>query len=184
MFPSSLLCNICVTVILGLVAQSIPYAMFFSFLFYYYFFICIYFMLHLLLGRELLFLQFLVGCLFLLCSFLFWFRNNRLFLSRVISVYGRESSCTGWSCHGLCKSGAASWELYSPGCAQWPESPHLNPGRKEREYIRSHLYLNTITGKLSPCLNELILESQALRDQIAYLFKQFCRLPSKCPSLN
>ena len=49
-----------------------------------------YFMLNLLPGHKLLFLQFLLGCLFLLRNFLFWFRNNLLFFSEDhLSVAGR-----------------------------------------------------------------------------------------------
>ena len=45
-------------------------------------FTSIYFMLHLLLGHTLFFLQFLLEYLFVLCNFLFWFRNSLLFFGR------------------------------------------------------------------------------------------------------
>ena len=53
-------------------------------------FICIYFLQHLFLGHKLLFLQVLPGCLFLLCTLLFRFRNNPFFCSKDhLSVAGR-----------------------------------------------------------------------------------------------
>lgn len=45
-------------------------------------FICIYLMLNLIPGHKFLFLEFLLGYLFLLCNFLFWFRHNLLFFSK------------------------------------------------------------------------------------------------------
>ena len=62
-------------------------------IYYYTFFF--YFYLHLLLrhlfpGHKFLFLQFLLGYLFLLCSLLFWFRSNLFFFSKDhLSVAGR-----------------------------------------------------------------------------------------------
>ena len=53
-------------------------------------FICIYFLWHLFPGHKFLFLQFLLGYLFLLCSLLFWFRSNLFFFSKDhLSVAGR-----------------------------------------------------------------------------------------------
>ena len=53
-------------------------------------FICIYFLRHLFPGHKFLFLQFLLGYLFLLCNFLFWFRNNLFFFSKDhLNVAGR-----------------------------------------------------------------------------------------------
>ena len=47
-------------------------------------------MLNLLPSHKLLFLQFLLGYLFLLCNLLLWFRNNLLFLSEDhLDVAGR-----------------------------------------------------------------------------------------------
>ena len=44
---------------------------------------------------QALFLQFLLECIFLLCSLLFWFRNNLLFFCRIIhlNVAGRALVC-------------------------------------------------------------------------------------------
>ena len=53
-------------------------------------FISIYFMLNLLPGHKLLFLQFLLGYLFLLCNLLLWCRNKLPFLSEDhLDVAGR-----------------------------------------------------------------------------------------------
>ena len=46
-------------------------------------FICIYFLRHLFPGHKFLFLQFLLGYLFLLCNLLFWFRNSLFFFISV-----------------------------------------------------------------------------------------------------
>ena len=88
-------------------------------------FICLYFLRHLFPGHKCLFLQFLLGYLFLLCNLLFWFRNSLFFF--ISSPCGRESSCRGWSSRELCKSRAASWGLCSPGCAHCPQNLHLSP---------------------------------------------------------
>jgi len=53
-------------------------------------FVCIYFLRNLFPGHKFLFLQFLLGYLFLLCNLLFWFRNNLLFFSKShLNVAGR-----------------------------------------------------------------------------------------------
>ena len=49
-------------------------------------FISIYFMVNLLSGHKFLFLQLFLGHLFLLCSLLFWFRNNLLFFGWILSM--------------------------------------------------------------------------------------------------
>lgn len=61
-------------------------AIFFFFLKNFY----LHFMQNLLLGYKFLFLQFLLGYLFLLCNCLFWFRNNLPFFSKDnLDVAGR-----------------------------------------------------------------------------------------------
>ena len=53
-------------------------------------FICIYFLQHLFPYLKFLFLQFLLGYLFLLCNLLFWFRNSLFFFRKDhLSVAGR-----------------------------------------------------------------------------------------------
>ena len=57
--------------------------------FFFYFF-CTYFLRHLFPGHKFLFLQFLLGYLFLLCNLLFWFRNNLFFFNKDhLNVAGR-----------------------------------------------------------------------------------------------
>lgn len=47
-------------------------------------------MLNVLLVHKFLFLQFLLGCLFLLCNLLSWFRDNLFFFNKdYLSVAGR-----------------------------------------------------------------------------------------------
>ena len=60
-------------------------------------FICIYFLLRLFLGHQFLFLQFLLGYLFLLYNLLFWFRSNVLL--QLAPQCGRERSHVGGSDH-------------------------------------------------------------------------------------
>ena len=86
-------------------------------------FISIYFMLNLLLAHKFLFLQFLLGYLFLLCN-LFCFRYNLLFFGKDhLRVAGRAHA----SAHELCKFYTTSWELCSPRCTQFPENLYLHP---------------------------------------------------------
>lgn len=58
--------------------------------FFLFIFTSIHLMLNLLPSHRFLFLQFLLGYLYLLCKLLFWFRNNLLFFSEdYLSVAGR-----------------------------------------------------------------------------------------------
>ena len=95
--------------------------------FFFFTFICIYFLWHLFPGHKFLFLQFLLGYLFLLCNLLFWFRNNLFFFSKDhFNVAGRAHVGVDPTVSSV-KSCAASWGLCSLGCAQWPENLHLSP---------------------------------------------------------
>ena len=59
-------------------------------IFFFFTFICIYFLQHLFPGHKFLFLQFLLGYLFLLCNLLLWFRYNLFFFSKDhLNVAGR-----------------------------------------------------------------------------------------------
>ena len=58
-------------------------------------FICIYFLWHLFPGHKFLFLQFLLGYLFLLGKLLLWFRNNLFFSSKDYLMCGKESPGMG-----------------------------------------------------------------------------------------
>ena len=73
--------------------QTTPLKINSQFILFFLTFICVYFLWHLFPGPKFLFLQFLLGYLFLLCNLLFWFRNNLFFF--ISSQCGRESSCRG-----------------------------------------------------------------------------------------
>lgn len=49
------------------------------------------------------------------------------------SQCGRESSCRGWCGHGRGRCASSSWGPCWPGCARWPENPHLDPVYKNNK---------------------------------------------------
>ena len=91
------------------------------FIFYFLLLFSLIFLWHLFPGQKFLFFQFLLGYLFLLCSLLFWFREELLFFSK------DHFSVAVWSDHELCKSWTTSWGFCSPGSAQCSENLYIKP---------------------------------------------------------